>query len=713
MKRLLLSALLALALAVGMPAGIPAVHAQASCQGLSGTALDDCLSNMVDSQSTPDTTTGEQLTAEIKKAADETPSPPPSPTFDTGDVLGKVMTWIASIFAWLLSVAIVTLNYAVYYTVVTMGSYIHGLSAVGVTWRILRDIGNIMLIFGFLAAGLMTILNVEWYGWGTKMLPKLLIAAVFLNFSLFFAEAIIDSGNLFAVQFYTQINNGQVPTPDTLLQHGLADRIMQQLGMQQIYSDVQRDPTVLMHNNPIFIGFMSSILFIVTAFVMFSLAFMLVARFVVLLVLIIVAPVGFAGWAIPRLKGLSDDWWETLLQQTFTAPVLLLLLYVALAVITDSKFLSFGTAPDWLGLFTNTTATIGNYAAILLPFLVAMGLLLVVLMTAKKMSAAGAGWATKTAGNLSFGAAAWGMNRTFGRGAFYAARGLRQSAAFNKFDALTGRATTRTLDRVATGTFDIRGTKALSALPGHIDAGKPAEGGFAGALKRGVETHEKAAKAIEQAHKDAFEQTEAEKAVIARTATAHQAAELDKKTAEEEKKKAQQAKEQAEETAKKGAAELARLEAEVNINSSAEEVQKLAEARKNQVANQEMMTRAAENLANATKNLTTATETETAAKKAKESAEKAPADRMNKAIREGKEAYAEGIDHTFNPIGFVAYGPGTGTAARKIRESFKDKSNKDKLKDLVKKMEKEDAEAEGKPAEEPKKEGGEGGSAGH
>src|ERR1035441_9377493 len=52
----------------------------------------------------------------------------------------SVMTFIMGLFAWLVGVAAITLDNAVYYTVITMGNYVHNLTAVGVTWRILRDI---------------------------------------------------------------------------------------------------------------------------------------------------------------------------------------------------------------------------------------------------------------------------------------------------------------------------------------------------------------------------------------------------------------------------------------------------------------------------------------------------------------------------------------------------------------------------------------------
>ncbi|MDP2665700.1 MAG: hypothetical protein Q8P23_03665, partial [bacterium] len=342
-------------------------------------------------------------------------------------IFATVMGWIMSLFAWLLTAAMITLNYAVYYTVIKMGDYVHGLAAIGVTWRILRDVANIMFIFGFLGAGIATILNVDKYGWKTKMLPMLLIGAVFLNFSLFITEAMIDGTNLVATQFYTQINGGTMPTKDTLLNEGLSDKIMQQLGLQTIYGDVRGNPEALKANNSLFVAFMGIILFIVTAFVMFSLAFILIARFVALIFFIILCPVGFMGLAIPWMQYRAGQWWKNFLEQIITAPVLFLLLYVALAVITDAQFLAFGSAPNWLGLVpgTSTPANMAGFAGMLLSFLIAMGLLLMVVIKAKSMSAFGADGAIKLGGKLSFGATAFVGRRTVGRVSNYAARKIR------------------------------------------------------------------------------------------------------------------------------------------------------------------------------------------------------------------------------------------------------------------------------------------------
>ncbi|MFA6502864.1 MAG: hypothetical protein WCT45_01230 [Candidatus Paceibacterota bacterium] len=425
MKHFLATSFFFIALLVGATGAAPVAHAAgtkavgAYCEGSAECASGFCKADAGGSgggtcQPLASASTDEKANAgaatDAAKAAEKSAT---DNKISDDDKYGFIMTKIMSLFAWLVGVAAITLDNAVYYTVVTMGTYVNNLSAVGVAWTVLRDLGNILLIFGFLAIGITTILNVDWYGGGKKMLPKLVLAAVFLNFSLFMTEAVIDVGNLFATQFYTQINGGQAAGVKgfSTSSEGISNKIMDQLGLQTIYGDAQRKPDLLKGANSWFVGFMGILLFIVTAFVLFSLAFILIARFVILLYLIILAPVGFAGFAIPQLEGAAKSWRDALVEQTLTAPVLLLTLYVALAVITDVNFLT-GPKQDWTGFINGD---FNGFAGMLLSFLVAMGLLLAVTIFAKKLSAFGASGATKLAGGVT-GALSFGAMSLAGRG---------------------------------------------------------------------------------------------------------------------------------------------------------------------------------------------------------------------------------------------------------------------------------------------------------
>lgn len=728
MRYFLTAAFITLALVVGAAGVAPAAHAEDTIIGSPdnpdpGIYIDPATGAPSTQAEIDSANTASQKGVDAAAAKTVTGGLPPDPT--GGEEFGKIMTWIVSLFAWLVGAAAVALDYAMFYTVVTMGDYIKNLTAVGVTWRILRDIGNITLVFGFLAIGITTILNVDWYGGGKKMLPMLLVAAVFLNFSLFISEAIIDTGNLFATQFYTQIKGGSLPTAESLSnttilnaieKDGISNKIMSQLGLVTIYTATKDTKSNLFKGTSVWIiGFMSIILFLVTAFVMFSLAFILIARFVILLFLIILAPVGFAGFAIPKLKSTAGKWWDTLIEQTITAPVLLLCLYIALAVITDVQFLrgfgSAGVAPDWAGTLKNN---IPAFASLLLSFLVAMGLLIAVIIISKKLSAFGAKGATQLAGKLTFGLTAWGVNRTIGRGAYFASRGLRQSKGFNKLNAMTGRVLTGTLDRAAKASFDVRGAAIGGGLKGlGIEAGEVPKEGFAGAHARNVKEHEEEAKRIETAHKDTFEETTKEREDIEKRKKELTEAEKAKTTAEGAKDRAQRENDAAKTNKEQHEAEVARLTAIDKADTSAGRISSVGAALR--AANEKSdginkrFEDAAKALNKASENVKAATAAEKKAKEAKETAEKAPGKRLGDEITAGKRAYAEGIDHpilnVLNPLTLVSYGPGDSGAARKIKNSLKEKSKEEKAYELMKEaLEKEEPKEETK--EEPKAEEG-------
>ncbi len=718
MRRFLSASLITLALLIGAAGAAPAAHAD--------TATDSFLNTQLPTAATPDTTysyTPSSITSPTSASAvgpiatDTTPANDGAKTATDPNLSGgfnSIMTWIASLFAWLVGIAAITLDNAVYYTIVTMGSYVSRLTAIGVAWRVLRDAANIMLIFGFLAIGIATIIDVDWYGGGKKLLPKLLLAAVALNFSLFISEAMIDGTNLIATQFYQQINAGQPAQPISLGQTAtepISSAIMGNLGLSTLY-DVNGNPNALVGNHAWIIGFMSILLFIVAAFVMFSLAFILIMRFVALIFFILLSPVGFMGMALPLMEYRAGQWWKNFLEQIVTAPVLLLLLYVALAVITDANFLTgFNASGSWLGIF-NSNNFVG-FAGILLSFMVAMGLLMVVVIKAKSMAAFGAGWATKTAGKMTFGATAWAGTKVIGLPSHYAARGIKTSRWAG---TRTGRIAATVLDKGAKASFDVRGVTMGGGLKAiNVEAGKPAEGGYKGQRERAIKSHEEYTKSIDKAFEErGVTINRKEKKQMAETKEVHEQATEAKTMAEWAKTSAKDKREAAEAEKKKLEAEIAVLEEQQKQNPYSRETNEKLEAtqKKLAVSNENLVTASA-NFSQAANNLQEATKAESEAKKAREEAEKAPEKRMKDKKKDIKEAYAEkiGTKFTKNPIMWLVnlgmYGPGGAVAARKIKKSLEEKPVKDKFLDLAKKMAKEmedEKEKGGTPSEEKPKE---------
>lgn len=650
MNRFLITSLFTLALFVGATGAATSVHANAGDTNNSNIQLD------ADGNPTGNTTgvTADPFAkAAASKAAENTAV---SQGNTTSDGFNSIMGTIATLFAWLLGVAALVLDWAVYYTIIDMGNYVKHLTGIGVTWRILRDIANIMLIFGFLGAGIATVLNIDQYGWKTKMLPKLLIAAVFLNFSLFFTEALIDVSNVFAVQFYTQINGGHMPTASTLKDsissnEGIQGKIMSQLGLTAIYAPALNGTQVFKGSNPLLIGFMSIILFMVAAFVLFSLAFILIARFVALIFYILLSPVGFMGLAIPQMEYRAGQWWHGFLDQIITAPILMLLLYVALAVITDVQFLIPGGDPTGF-----TTSNFGAFASYLLSFMIAIGLLLVVVIKAKSMSAFGAGKATAFAGKLTFGATAWGMRSTAGAGSQAASQWLRRT----KFGATkTGRLVTSFADKGAKASFDVRGATAFGGLKAiGVVAGDAAKDGYRGKRDATIKAHEEYNKSVRKAFDDRGATKEEEKKIVDAEAAQEVAQKAHTIASEEHKPK--------EELRNEHKAEVERLAEEMRrdpiLGLNAEHTAK------RDAAAQKLATSAADFAASLTK-LNQATKDLEKAKDATKKETKESGDRISGEKKKASLAYAENI--TKSPMAWAVFGSGGNAAAKKIIKDAK------------------------------------------
>ncbi len=304
-----------------------------------------------------------------------------------------------SLFAYLAGVAGVMLNASVYYTVVKMGDFVNSMPGILDAWRVLRDLGNIALIFGFVAIGVATILDVQSYN-AKKMLVKLILVAVTVNFSLFAARAIIDVGNVFAYQFYSVMvkpgegrqalgaDPGESWSPSN---EGVSNAIMEMVGLQNFYDATtlqtgQLKNTVL-ENNWFAALILGSLLFIVATFVMLALAFMLIARFLVLIFLMILSPLGFVGLVIPSLEGRAKQWWHMLIAQSATAPIVLLFLLISVTLMTSPQLI-IGQSRDFSALVSGTGWA--NTTRMILGFVISMGMLMASIIVAKQMGAVGA-----------------------------------------------------------------------------------------------------------------------------------------------------------------------------------------------------------------------------------------------------------------------------------------------------------------------------------
>ena len=366
------------------------------------------------------------------------------------------------------------LNWVVVKTVFEFGSLIGNSPGLLIAWGILRDIGNMVLLFGFIFMGIATILDLHTFS-ARKALPSLLIFAILMNFSLFAAEAVIDTSNALTSSMYAQtnddpcVNSGTVTVSsngtatENCVNYGIAGHIMKSTGLATMFEtdgDISETATTYI---------MLALFSTIGAVVLFAAAIMLVVRVVVLSFIMISAPIGFAGMAIPPLRNLARTWWSKLFGEAFFAPVMFLLIFISLKI-TDT--FAGGSNGSLAEAVAKPNSTLMGTVMI---FTIVIGFLIGSLIVARRMSSSGAGFAVNLATRTVYGGMARGTNLAFG-GSAAAAKYFQQRYAPN---SRVGKAITqRVLTPLTTTNLDMRRTPGMNKLlsvAGAGDAAKPSE----------------------------------------------------------------------------------------------------------------------------------------------------------------------------------------------------------------------------------------------
>lgn len=434
--------------------------------GFGGGIVSGCLKNGVftigESSSvaggaTGDSTTGAATTdsngASTYQATTGTvPTMPGCDLAHIGDCILNTVAMFALSFAnFMLGLAGVLLNWVIVKTVFQFASLIGNSAGLLTAWGILRDIGNLLLLFGFVLMGIGTILNTGKLP-DKKAIPKLIIFAVLLNFSLFASEAVIDVSNVLTSVMYSQANTSpclNTSDPNCGLNYGIAGHIMESTGLSGIYAVQSTDLSNFANKAWVIIGL--AIFAAIGTVVLLAAAIMLAWRAITLTGLVILSPLGFAGMALPPLAKVTGKWWNTLIHQAFFAPILFLLIFVSLKV-TEGFSVNANNNSLAAALLQPGASTMG----IIMVFLLMSGALIASLIAAKNFGAMGASFAVNTASKVAFGSG----NLVTGGAARLTRMGIQRSPMAN-----TGVArfvTANMLRPMEKGALDPRNIKPLS-----------------------------------------------------------------------------------------------------------------------------------------------------------------------------------------------------------------------------------------------------------
>jgi len=389
-------------------------------------------------------------------------------------VLSSIASLILSILGLILWAAGILFNIVVEITIIKMGALVspQSMPAIERGWTIIRDLVNISFIFVLLYAGIQTILDT-----GIKtgeVVKNVIIAALFINFSLFFTQALIDVSNITATQFYKSIGSAYTSDEGFDIDNadsGLSHAIMQNLKLQTIYSSTSNNILIDIQGAAVnYVGrlIVGALIIVITSTLFFIASIMLIARFVILIMLLITSPVGYLGTLLPKLGSSSKKWWDTFTDQLIFAPALMLFLFIAIQI---SSSLNRASGAVFSGGSNGGLLDFaGGTAASLLPLIntcISLAFFIGVIVVAKSVSGASGKTVTKHIGGFVAGSVGK-VGRKFGsqagervQGSQYLQKNLESDNAIRRGAA---RLALRGGKSMAEGTWDMRAP--LAKVPG-------------------------------------------------------------------------------------------------------------------------------------------------------------------------------------------------------------------------------------------------------
>lgn len=217
--------------------------------------------------------------------------------------------------------------------------FVAGVSGIRVAWSVIRDFMNISFIFLLLYAAIRMILGL---GKHEAVIKGVITAGLLINFSFFFTSIIIDVSHVFVTEIHqaiVSIGTRRPPTNSTTLQaYGISAVFMEGLGMptrppRELF-DVPGKYESALIQQMVF----QSISYLVVAFIFYAMGFLLIVRFLILVMLLITSPISVMHGFFPQLTAMSNNWWDRLIGQALWAPIMLLFLLITAVIIRSPGF---------------------------------------------------------------------------------------------------------------------------------------------------------------------------------------------------------------------------------------------------------------------------------------------------------------------------------------------------------------------------------------
>ena len=246
-------------------------------------------------------------------------------------ILGGIATIMLAILDALKGLFLIVIN-----QIVNVSRYTQFIDSIPVTrgWEIIRDLCNMFFVLILLAIAIGTILQHEKYTY-SKTLPKLISAAILINFSKTIAGLAIDFSNVIMLTFVGAVENTA------------GGNFVGLLGIENFLNYLGAAGPANPNVAGVFTSLILSFIFMVIALVVVVvMLYILIARVVALWFLVVLSPAAFFLSALPDDKGYGKKWWDQFTNYLIVGPVMMFFLWLSFTTLQLSGQSNPGAVPE-------------------------------------------------------------------------------------------------------------------------------------------------------------------------------------------------------------------------------------------------------------------------------------------------------------------------------------------------------------------------------
>jgi len=322
------------------------------------------------------------------------------------DFFKNPISWFFRLIFWIFARILEFIAYAFLYVLTpkNFGGFVN-FPPVQTIWTIARNLANLGIILGFVFTAIATILKIEKYSW-EKMLWRLVLVALLVNFSLVICGMFVDLSN-FLITFFINGADKQIINFPTLLSYTAAKIACSGVGQGFWYEAATA-----------VIGIIVAIVFIgqVIGLIIYA-----VTRIVTLWLTLGLSPLGFLSLAFPGAEKIANTWKNYFTQALISLPIIAFSFFIVLVMlnaVATSYFMPITT--------TEGKTFVQNVVAIL-----AYGVIIIILSQATLVIAGAIGIQQVQKGYQWVNKIVWGaLGATGGYALGKATKGLTSSASW-------------------------------------------------------------------------------------------------------------------------------------------------------------------------------------------------------------------------------------------------------------------------------------------